>query len=81
MGLQPYMWDAAAHPAHISLGLFLMWMLLPFKTPLSVPHPPAESPAKGLPRSYLFTEDLLALGIVDPCRPAPISEAFPVAIV
>lgn len=36
---------------------------------------------KALPMSYLLTEDLLALGVVDPCCPAPISEALPVAIV
>ena len=79
--MQPYIWDAAACPAHSSLGPFLTWMLLPFKTPLSVPHHPVKSPAEGLPRSYLFAEDLLALGIVDPCCPAPVSEALPVAII
>jgi len=71
----------AACPAHSSLGPFLTWMLLPFKTPLSVPHPPARILAKGLPRSYLFAEDLLALGIVDACCPAPVSEALPVAVI
>lgn len=37
--------------------------------------------AQGLPSSYLFTEDLLALGVVDTSCPAPVSEAFPVPII
>lgn len=36
---------------------------------------------KALPMFYLLAEDLLALGVVDPCCPAPVSEALPVAIV
>lgn len=45
-------------------------------------HPSPSCPEhKGPPSSYLLTEDLLALGVVNPCSPAPVSEALPVAIV
>lgn len=48
---------------------------------LPASHPPAKSPAEGVPRSHLFAEDLLALGIVDPRCPAPVSKALSVAII
>lgn len=73
---QCYIWDAAACPAHSSLD----HSCCPHR-PLPVSHPPAKSPAEGVPGSYLFAEDLLALGIVDPRCPAPVSKALPVAIV
>lgn len=37
--------------------------------------------AQGPPSSYLFTEDLLALGVVDTRCPAPVSKAFSVPII
>lgn len=40
-----------------------------------------QGATEGLPRSYLFAEDLLALGIVDPRCPAPVRQALPVAII
>lgn len=48
---------------------------------IACPSPSCQSPAEELLRSYLFAEYLLALGIVDPRCPAPVSEALPVAII
>lgn len=73
-------WMLVCAQPQSSLGPFLNLDTVALQNSITHSSPFCLEP-EALPMSHLLTEDLLALGVVDPCCPAPISEAFPVAIV